>query len=83
MRMRTGLAGTGLVFACLLAAACGSEPPTGVSARIERSSAVLPNGGATTQSDPAAGGIGGFGSGNVTAQSDTTTRGIGGFGSGN
>ena len=82
MRMRTGLAGMGVVFACLSAAACVSELPTGARARIGRSSAV-PNGGVTTQSDPTPGGIGGFGSGNVTAQSDTTTRGIGGFGSGN
>lgn len=84
MRMRTGLAaGMGVVFACLSAAACSSELPTGARAQIERSSAVLPNGGVTTQSDATPGGIGGFGSGNATAQSDTTTRGIGGFGSGN
>ena len=84
MRMRSGMAGVGVVLACLSGAACDNELPTGVSTRIERSSAILPNGGATTQSD-ATGGIGGFGfgSGNATTQSDTTTRGIGGFGSGN
>ena len=83
MRMRTGLAGIGVGIACLLTAACNSEFPTGVRARMERPGAMLPNGAVTTQSNPATGGIGGFGSGNVSAQSDTATRGIGGFGSGN
>lgn len=73
MRTRTGLAGIGIVFGCLLVAACGNEHPTGMRVDAEQNYSVekLPD-------------AEGYGGGDATTQSDTTTqRGIGGFGSGN
>lgn len=73
MRTRTGPAGIGIVFGCLLAAACGNEHPAGVRVNAEQHYSVeeLPD-------------VEGYVGGEATTQSDTTTqRGIGGFGSGN
>lgn len=73
MHTRTGRAGFGILFGCLLVAACGNQHPTGmlVDAEQNYSVEVLPDGEE-------------YGGGEATTQSDTTTqRGIGGFGSGN
>lgn len=73
MRTKLGLAGMGIVFGCLLIAACGEQHPTGLLVDAEQHYSVekLPD-------------ADGHGGGEATTQSDTTTqRGVGGFGSGN
>lgn len=78
MRLRTGLAGIGVVFGCLGIAACRTDP-TGARTDADHDYSV----GALPPSEGYLGNGGDAGA-ETTTQSDTTTqRGIGGFGSGN